>query len=181
MTAPGRASPTASSAFLSSPESDLELQPLDPRPASPDARTVSPFRLSSSSSEGDPFDLDDEDVASDKDDWQLLGRKARQPLAAKSHAGLAAMGRAYATGELGIRDEREIRNFELGAVAAGMLDRKGGATGEELRELYGSIEGLGERERRALIREGTHKWAQPLMLYYVVVSACSAAPGAPGY
>ena len=176
MTPSGRASPTPSDAFLSG-DSDVELHALDPRPASPDARTVSPFRLSSSSSE--PFDLDDEDVdASDKeDDWHLLGqRKAQHPLVGKSHAKLAAMGRAYAVNELVLRDEKEIRNFELGAVAAGVLDRKGGASREELREMYESIEGLDEGDRRALVREATHKWAQPLMLYYVVVSAWIRLP-----
>lgn len=176
MTPKGRASPTPSDGFL---DSDLELHPLDPRPASPDTRTVSPFRLSSSSSE--PFALSDADPAlsdsdSDKEDsWQLLGgqRKAAHPLVGRPPAKLAAMGRAYATAELGLRDEREIRNFELGAVVAGVLDQKSGATAQELRELYGAVEGLDDSERRALVREGTHKWAQPLMLYYIVVSACS--------
>lgn len=176
MTPPGRASPTPSDAFLSG-DSDVELHALDPRPASPNTRTVSPFRLSSSSSE--PFDLDDEDIdASDKedDDWHLLGqRKAQHPLVGKSHARLAAMGRAYAVEELVLRDEREIRNFELGAVAAGVLDRKGSASREELKEMYESIEGLDEVDRRALVREVTHKWAQPMMLYYVVVSAWISA------
>ncbi|MBE3045950.1 hypothetical protein IMZ48_26110 [Candidatus Bathyarchaeota archaeon] len=172
MTPPGLASPKPSDAFLSGPDS-VELQPLSRRPASPDTRTVSPFRLSSSSSE--PFDLDDADI-SDADDWQLLGGR-KQPLAARSHAGLAAMGRAYATNEIGLRDEKDIRNFEMGAVAASMLDRKSGASGEELREMYGSIEGLEEGELSALVREGTHKWRQPMMLYYVVVSAfCFAGP-----
>lgn len=171
MTPPGRASPTPSDAFLPG-DSDVELHALDPHPASPDTRTVSPFRLSSSSDEA--FDLDDDYVdSSDKeDDWQLLGqRKALHPLVGKSHEKLAAMGRAYAMNELVLRDEKEIRNFELGAVAAGVLDRKGGASREELREMYESIEGLDEGDRRALVREVTHKWAQPLTLYYVVVSA----------
>lgn len=174
MTPSGRASPTPSDAFLSG-DSDVELHALHARPASPDTRTVSPFRLSGSSSEAFHLDDDDDADGSDKeDDWQLLGqRKALHPLAGKTQEKLAAMGRAYAMNELVLRDEKEIRHFELGAVAAGVLDRKGDASPQELREMYESIEGLDEGDRRALVRETTHKWRQPLTLYYVVVSAWS--------
>lgn len=180
MIPPRRASPTPSDAFLSDADSDLELRPLDRRTPSPESFSASPLRRSDSLSSRDPFDLDEEDVVhGDNDDWHLLGRGKGGPLEGKSHAKLAAMGRAYAERELMLRDEEEIRCFELGAVAAGVLEGRSVPPGE-LQGVYGDIEGLEESERRALVGEGMRKWRQPFMLYYVVVSAWCRTPGGDG-
>lgn len=175
MIPPRSSSPAPSDAFLSDADSDLELRPLDRRTPSPDSYSASPLRRSDSRSSRDPFDLDEEDVGGD-DDWHLLGRRKGGPLEGKSHAKLAAMGRAYAERELMLRDEEEIRCFELGAVAAGLFEGRS-VPPEELHGVYDEIEGLEEGDRRALVGEGTRKWRQPLMLYYVVVSALLRAPG----
>lgn len=169
MIPPRRSSPTPSDAFLSDADSDVELRPLDRRTPSPDSFSASPLRRSDSLSSRDPFDLDEEDVGGN-DDWHLLGRGKAGPLEGKSHAKLAAMGRAYAERELMLRDEEEIRNFEIGAVAAGLLEGRS-VPPEELHGIYDEIEGLEEGDRRALVGEATRKWRQPVMLYYVVVSA----------
>ncbi|CAI4214496.1 unnamed protein product [Parascedosporium putredinis] len=95
---------------------------------------ASDFRISGSDDSDDdsglhlghagPIDGDSDD---DNDEWQLLPasrpRKSMHPLARKSRARLAEMGRAYAENSVGLRDEHEIRYFVMGAVAAGLLDR----------------------------------------------------------
>jgi hypothetical protein len=105
------------------------------------------------------------------DDWQLLGsqKKAEHPLAGLSHEALADMGREYAENQLGLRDEREIRHFTMGAIAAGMMDQ--GQSPAELRAMYDTIDGMTEDEKRALVQETSHRWRQPWNLYFVVASA----------
>jgi hypothetical protein len=119
---------------------------------------------------GSPISLGEASNAGSDDGWQLLGcaRKAEHPLAGLSHATLAAMGREYAESWLALRDEGDIRNFVLGAVAAGMMDR--GRSVGELRAMYDEVEGMTAEEKRVLVQETSHRWRQPWNLYFVVAS-----------
>ncbi|PKS08706.1 hypothetical protein jhhlp_004759 [Lomentospora prolificans] len=181
----GRNSPSPSDGLIAASTSDSEVELKLPSTPS----TTSDFHISDSDSDdgsglhlghAGPIDGDSDD---ENDDWQLLPtqRKAQHPLAHKSQARLADMGRDYAENSLGLRDEQEIRHFRMGAIAAGLLDRAKaeGASAAELREMYDDVEGLEEDEKRALVKEGVYKWRQPWMLYYVVAvcSVCAAVQG----
>lgn len=70
---------------------------------------------------------------------------------------LEAMGEEYAQ-MAGLTSEEDIRAFRLGARIAGDENN------------YDLIPELTEREKEVLVRETTHKWSNPPMLYWVVVS-----------
>lgn len=84
-------------------------------------------------------------------------KKIANPLAGLSPQRLEAMGEEYAT-MAGLTSEEDIRAFRLGARIAGDESN------------YDLIPGLTEREKEVLVRETTHKWSNPPMLYWVVVS-----------
>jgi len=159
-----------SSAPRDSFSSEVELKPRDrfdePHDASDpnDAGPASPISLSDMSNIG-------------SDDWQLLGsqKKAEHPLAGLSQEALADLGREYAENQLGLRDEGEIRHFEMGAIAAGMMDQ--GQSAAELRAMYDTIQGMTEEEKRALVQETSHRWRQRWNLYFVVASAYPFSQG----
>jgi hypothetical protein len=70
------------------------------------------------------------------------------------------MGEGYAR-FAGLTSEEDLRAFRLGAMIAGDHNR------------YDAIPELTDREREVLERETTHKWSNPSMLYWVIVSKCT--------
>jgi hypothetical protein len=70
------------------------------------------------------------------------------------------MGEDYAR-LAGLTSEEDLRAFRLGAMIAGDHNR------------YDAIPELTDREREVLERETTHKWSNPSMLYWVIVSKCT--------
>ncbi|KAK3345430.1 hypothetical protein B0H65DRAFT_466638 [Neurospora tetraspora] len=93
-------------------------------------------------------------------------KKLANPLAGLSPQRLEAMGEEYAQ-MAGLTSEEDIRAFRLGARIAGDENN------------YDLIPELTEREKEVLVRETTHKWSNPPMLYWVVVicSLCAAVQG----
>jgi hypothetical protein len=95
-------------------------------------------------------------TASDKQRLEA-SQKLANPLAGLSLERLGAMGEEYAR-TTGTTEEEDIRAFRLGAMLAsnqGSLD---------------SIADLTPREREVIDREETHKWSNPMMLYWVIIS-----------
>lgn len=84
-------------------------------------------------------------------------QKLANPLAGLGPERLAAMGEDYAK-LAGLTSEEDMRAFRLGAMVAGDQTR------------YDLVPGLTEREREVLEREKTHKWSNPSMLYWVIIS-----------
>jgi hypothetical protein len=95
-----------------------------------------------------------------------LNAKLANPLAGYSHDVLRKkcgnFARKYQIGEA-----EDIRAFELGAVLAQDPTR------------YDSIEGLEQEELNVLRKEFTNRWAQPKLMYLVIVlcSVCAAVQG----
>ena len=67
------------------------------------------------------------------------------------------MGEDYAK-LAGLTSEEDMRAFRLGAMVAGDHTQ------------YDTMSELTDREREVLEREVTHKWSNPSMLYWVIVS-----------
>lgn len=86
-----------------------------------------------------------------------LSQKLANPLTGLPPERLAAMGEDYAR-LAGLTSDEDMRAFRLGAMIAG--DRTS----------YDTIPELTDREREVLERETTHKWSNPSMLYWVIVS-----------
>lgn len=84
-------------------------------------------------------------------------QKLANPLAGIGRDELARMGEAYAH-KARLTSEEDMRAFRLGAMIAGDENS------------YDTIPELTEREREVLGREETHKWSNPSMLYWVIVS-----------
>lgn len=91
-----------------------------------------------------------------------LSQKLENPLAGLTPERLAAMGEDYAR-LAGLTSDEDMRAFRLGAMIAGDQNR------------YDTIRELTVREREVLERETTHKWSNPSMLYWVIVSRCRGA------
>ena len=83
--------------------------------------------------------------------------KLAHPLAGLNAKQLARLGEDYAR-KAGLTDEEDLRAFRLGAMIAGDENK------------FDTISDLTEREREVLGRELTHKWSNPSMLYWVIVS-----------
>jgi hypothetical protein len=90
-------------------------------------------------------------------------QRLANPLAGLSRERLAAMGEDYAR-LAGLTSDEDMRAFRLGAMIAGDNTR------------YDTIPELTDREREVLERETTHKWSNPSMLYWVIVSRCPLPP-----
>jgi hypothetical protein len=88
-------------------------------------------------------------------------QKLANPLAGLGPDQLAAMGEAYAR-QAGLTSDEDMRAFRLGAMIAGDATE------------YDGIAELTDREREVLEREMTHKWSNPSMLYWVIISTCMA-------
>ena len=84
-------------------------------------------------------------------------KKLANPLAGLSPERLEKMGAEYAQ-MAGLTSEEDVRAFRLGARIAGDESN------------YDTMPELTEREKEVLVRETTHKWSNPPMLYWVVVS-----------
>lgn len=84
-------------------------------------------------------------------------QKLANPLAGISQKRLADMGEDYAR-EAGMTTDEDIRAFRIGAMIAGNENK------------YDTIAELTDHEREILDREDTHKWSNPKMLYWVIVS-----------
>lgn len=100
-------------------------------------------------------------------------QKLANPLAGLSTSELTRLGEEYCR-EAGLfESEEDLRAFRLGAVLAA-----GGHAGEGGKG-YDVVDGLTTREKEVLVREETHKWSQPKMLYWVIVicSLCAAVQG----
>ncbi|PQE25593.1 MFS sugar transporter protein [Rutstroemia sp. NJR-2017a BBW] len=95
-----------------------------------------------------------------------VNRMMHHPLAAYSEDQVQQMGEAYARAHQ-INGEDDIRAFRLGAVLAKDVNR------------HVDMDELTPQEKEFLAREVTHKWAQPKLLYLVVVlcSLCAAVQG----
>ena len=89
--------------------------------------------------------------------------KLANPLAGLSTERLGKLGVEYAH-KVGLTDEEHIRAFRLGAMVAGHENK------------HDTIEGLTDAEREAIDRETTHKWSNPSMLYWVIVSKSPQLP-----
>jgi len=88
-------------------------------------------------------------------------RKLANPLVGMSPEVLGTMGEDYAR-LAGLADDPEnLRAFRLGAMIAGDQDSTA---------RYDRIADLTEEERNVLEREETHKWSNPSMLYWVIIS-----------
>ena len=85
--------------------------------------------------------------------------KLANPLAGLSMERLASLGEDYAR-KAGLTSEEDIRAFRLGAMIAGNDNRHDG------------IAELTDAEREVIDRETTHKWSNPKMLYWVIISKC---------
>lgn len=84
-------------------------------------------------------------------------QKLANPLAGIGQKQLADMGEDYAR-EAGLTSDEDIRAFRIGAMIAGNENK------------YDTIAELTDHEREILDREDTHKWSNPKMLYWVIVS-----------
>lgn len=84
-------------------------------------------------------------------------RKLAHPLDGLTPERLGIMGEEYAR-KAGLTSDEDIRTFRLGAIIAANDCN------------YNDVKELTEREREVLEREVTHKWSNPPMLYWVVVS-----------
>jgi hypothetical protein len=84
-------------------------------------------------------------------------KKLANPLAGLSSERLGAMGEDYAK-LAGLTSDEDMRAFRLGAMIAGDNSQ------------YDQIPELTDSEREALEKETTHKWSNPSMLYWVVIS-----------
>ena len=91
-----------------------------------------------------------------------FSKKLANPLAGLNQERLAAMGEDYAK-LAGLTSDEDMRAFRLGAMIAGDHTR------------YDTIPELTDREREVLERETTHKWSNPSMLYWVIVSKLSGS------
>ncbi|KAK1776985.1 hypothetical protein QBC45DRAFT_452751 [Copromyces sp. CBS 386.78] len=93
-------------------------------------------------------------------------KKLANPLAGLDPERLEKMGAEYAQ-MAGLTSDEDVRAFRLGARIAGDESN------------YDTIPELTEREKEVLVRETTHKWSNPPMLYWVVVicSLCAAVQG----
>jgi hypothetical protein len=129
-----------------------------------------------SSSSGSRTDVEHQDIrrSSGHDTHQTLApgdpakdrlgvsKKLANPLAGLNQERLAAMGEEYAK-LAGLTSDEDMRAFRLGAMIAGDHTR------------YDTITELTDREREVLERETTHKWSNPSMLYWVIVSKLSGS------
>jgi hypothetical protein len=95
-----------------------------------------------------------------------LNAKLSNPLAGYSHAELRKQGRVFALNHE-IREEEDVRAFELGAVLAQAPER------------FASIEGLTAHEKAILLHEVEHRWSQPKKMYLVIV-LCSLSAAVQG-
>jgi hypothetical protein len=93
-------------------------------------------------------------------------KKLANPLAGLSSERLRAMGEDYAK-LAGLTSDEDIRAFRLGAMIAGDNTQ------------YDQIPELTDSEREALEKETTHKWSNPSMLYWVVISKTQAPSSKP--
>lgn len=93
----------------------------------------------------------------------VASQKLANPLAGISQERLASMGEEYAR-EAGLTTDEDIRAFRIGAMIAGNENK------------YDTISELTEHEREILDREETHKWSNPAMLYWVIVSKFKIYP-----
>jgi hypothetical protein len=91
-----------------------------------------------------------------------LSKKLANPLAGLNQERLAVMGEEYAK-LAGLTSDEDMRAFRLGAMIAGDHTR------------YDTIPELTDSEMEALERETTHKWSNPSMLYWVIVSKSSGS------
>ena len=92
--------------------------------------------------------------------------KLANPLALETHASLRARGREYALQHF-LGDEEDVRAFELGACIAQDPMK------------WDRVEGLSDDERQILTKELASRWAQPRLMYLVIVlcSTCAAVQG----
>ena len=97
--------------------------------------------------------------------WTLIVLQAN-PLAGMSHEKLEEMGRAYAE-KYQMGDEEDIRAFQKGACLA-----------QDPRSFH-RISDLSVQELAILEREYVNRWAQPRLMYVVIVlcSLCAAVQG----
>lgn len=92
--------------------------------------------------------------------------KLANPLAGISHAQLEEMGATYAR-KHHIGDEEDIRAFRKGAVLAQDPRR------------FAQVQGLTGLEADVLQKEFDNRWAQPKLMYIVIIlcSTCAAVQG----
>ncbi len=92
--------------------------------------------------------------------------KLANPLAGISHAKLEEMGATYAR-KHHIGDEEDVRAFRKGAVLA-----------QEPRR-FAQVQGLTGMELDVLQKEFDNRWAQPKLMYIVIIlcSTCAAVQG----
>ncbi|MCJ1480083.1 hypothetical protein MMC06_000237 [Schaereria dolodes] len=92
--------------------------------------------------------------------------KLANPLAGFTHAELKNKGANYVK-KYAIGDAEDVRAFELGACLAQDPAR------------YDSIDGLTREELEVLRKEFTNRWAQPKLMYVVIIlcSTCAAVQG----
>ena len=90
-------------------------------------------------------------------DPRILSQKLANPLAGLSCAQLSDLADEFCA-ERGFTDQSDVRVFRLGAQIAGSNNG------------WGSVEGLTAEEIRALKKEEENKWANPAMLFLVVLS-----------
>jgi hypothetical protein len=106
---------------------------------------------------GEQSSHDGNNASGERPQWKAASAKMANPLAGLSPERLAAMGEEYCQRH-GITAEEDVRAFRLGAMIAGDMNK------------FDTVNGLTEREMDVLQRETTHKWSNPSMLYWVIVS-----------
>lgn len=104
-------------------------------------------------------------VAADKAKTNVNAKLAN-PLAGISSDELRKQGRTYALKHF-LGDESDIRAFEIGACLA------------QDSENWQKVDGLTPEEHAVLEKEKTSRWAQPRLMYLVIVlcSTCAAVQG----
>ncbi|KAI1083936.1 hypothetical protein F5B20DRAFT_359587 [Whalleya microplaca] len=92
--------------------------------------------------------------------------KLENPLGGLTPEQLGERGEQFCA-QHGITDQDDVRAFRLGAMIAGNMNK------------YDTVDELTDREKEVLDREITHKWANPSMLYSVIIicSLCAAVQG----
>ena len=95
-----------------------------------------------------------------------VNAKLANPLAYQTPEELRAKGRAYAMKHF-LGDEEDVRAFEIGACLA------------QAPEKWERVQGLRPEERAVLEKEMANRWAQPRLMYLVIVlcSLCAAVQG----
>lgn len=129
----------------------------------PDIEATEPTVSSSGSSKSDFNTAQHNEHTGSQHRQASVAAKLRNPLAGLSEEQVLADVEAWCT-EKGLQDD--LDSFRKGALIARVGQREDG---------FEYVNSLSEEEKDILRRETSHRWSQPLMLYFLVILCAGSA------